>query len=111
MSAGGADDGPVGDDRPRVSVERDGHVLVIGLDRPEKRNAADLRMLRELSLAYGLLDRDPDLRAGLLIGHGEHFTAGLDLGDVAPAWMNARSSQAVCSSVMPRPTGVIITSR
>jgi hypothetical protein len=78
-------DDPTGDERPRVSVERDGHVLVIGLDRPEKRNAADLRMLRELSLAYGLLDRDPELRVGLLIGHGEHFTAGLDLADVAPA--------------------------
>ena len=85
MTDGAASDGTVGDDRPRVSVEREGHVLVIGLDRPEKRNAADLRMLRELSLAYGLLDRDPDLRVGLLVGHGEHFTAGLDLGDVAPA--------------------------
>ena len=30
---------------------------------------------------------------------------------VAPAWMNARSSQAACSSVIPGPTGVIITSR
>jgi len=84
-SGDAASGGAVGDDRPRVSVERDGHVLVIGLDRPEKRNAADLRMLRELSLAYGLLDRDPALRVGLLVGHGEHFTAGLDLGDVAPA--------------------------
>lgn len=73
------------DDRPRVSVERDGHVLLIGLDREEKRNAADLRMLRELSLAFGLLDRDPDLWCGLVFAHGEHFTAGLDLGDVARA--------------------------
>jgi enoyl-CoA hydratase len=74
-----------GGERPRVSVVRDGHVLLIGLDRPEKRNAADLRLLRELSLAYGLLDRDPELRVGLLHAHGDHFTAGLDLADVAPA--------------------------
>jgi len=73
------------DDQPRVTVERDGHVLLIGLNRVAKRNAADLRMLRELSLAYGLLDRDPELRAGLLFAHGEHFTAGLDLGDVSSA--------------------------
>ncbi|WP_277959268.1 crotonase/enoyl-CoA hydratase family protein [Frigoribacterium faeni] len=66
-------------------MERDGHVLLIGLDRPEKRNAADLRMLRELALVYGELDRDPDLRVGLLFAHGDHFTAGLDLGDVVPA--------------------------
>ena len=74
-----------GDDRRRVTVERDGHVLRIGLDRPEKRNAADLRMLRELALAYGELDRDPALRVGLLHAAGDHFTAGLDLADVAPA--------------------------
>src|ERR1700712_5237424 len=72
-------------DRPRVTVVRDGHVLIIGLDREEKRNAADLRMLSELSLAYGLLESDPDLWCGLLHAHGEHFTAGLDLADVASA--------------------------
>ena len=72
------------DDRPRVTVERDGHILLIGLDRPEKRNAADWRMLEELALAYGELDRDPALRVGLVFAHGDHFTAGLDLADVAP---------------------------
>ncbi|MBC7724005.1 MAG: crotonase/enoyl-CoA hydratase family protein, partial [Burkholderiaceae bacterium] len=73
-----------GGDHPRVTVERDGHVLLIGLNRPEKRNAADYRMLTELALAYGELDRDPELRAGLVFAHGDHFTAGLDLADVAP---------------------------
>ena len=72
------------DDRPRVTVDRDGHVLRIGLDRPEKRNAADWRMLEELALAYGQLERDPELRVGLVFAHGDHFTAGLDLADVAP---------------------------
>lgn len=68
----------------RVTIERDGHVLLIGLHRPEKRNAADFAMLQELCLAYGELDRDPELRAGLVFAHGDHFTAGLDLADVAP---------------------------
>lgn len=72
------------DTRPRVTVERDGHVLLIGFDRPHKRNAADLRLLQELSLAYGELDRDPELRAGFVFAHGEHFTGGLDLLDVGP---------------------------
>jgi enoyl-CoA hydratase/carnithine racemase len=69
---------------PRVTVERDGHVLLIGLNRPEKRNAADVPLLEELALAYGELDRDPELRCGLVFGHGDHFSAGLDLADVAP---------------------------
>jgi enoyl-CoA hydratase/carnithine racemase len=67
----------------RVTIAREGHVLVIGLDRPDKRNAADWRMLQQLTLAYGELDRDPELRAGLVFGHGDHFSAGLDLEDVA----------------------------
>ena len=71
-------------DAPRVTVERDGHVLLMGLNRAEKRNAADLRMLQELSLAYGELERDPELRAGLVFAHGDHFTGGLDLADVGP---------------------------
>lgn len=68
----------------RISVERDGHVLLIGLDRADKRNAADVAMLEQLALAYGELDRDPDLRVGVVFAHGDHFTGGLDLADVVP---------------------------
>ena len=68
-----------------VSLERDGHVLLIGLNRPEKRNAFTLAMLADLSRAYALLESDDSLRAGVLFAHGEHFTAGLDLIDVGPA--------------------------
>jgi len=71
-------------ERPRITVDRDGHVLLIGLDRADKRNAADFRMLQELSLAYAELENDPELRAGLVYAHGEHFTGGLDLADVGP---------------------------
>jgi enoyl-CoA hydratase/carnithine racemase len=69
---------------PRVTVERDGHILLIGLNRTEKRNAADLQLLQELALAYGELERDPALRCGLVYAHGDHFTGGLDLADVGP---------------------------
>lgn len=72
-------------DPVRVTVEQDEHVLRIGLNRPEKRNAADLAMLRQLALAYGRLEDDPDLRVGFVFAHGDHFTGGLDLADVAPA--------------------------
>ncbi|QWL28576.1 crotonase/enoyl-CoA hydratase family protein [Rathayibacter toxicus] len=71
-------------ERARVRVERRGWVLAILLDRPEKRNAADFRLLRELAAAYGMLDRDPTLRVGLVLAEGAHFTAGLDLADIGP---------------------------
>lgn len=68
----------------RITIERDGHVLLIGLNRPDKRNAADYRLLQELALAYGELERDPELRAGFVFANGDHFTGGLDLADVGP---------------------------
>ena len=71
-----------------VTLERDGHVLAIGLNRAEKRNAFNLAMLADLSRAYGLLESDESLRAGVLFAHGDHFTSGLDLVDVGPAIVN-----------------------
>jgi enoyl-CoA hydratase/carnithine racemase len=68
----------------RVLVEQDGAVLRIGLDRPEKRNAADRQLLRELAAAYTRLEQDDSVRVGLLYAEGDHFTAGLDLADVGP---------------------------
>jgi enoyl-CoA hydratase/carnithine racemase len=69
---------------PRVTVDRDGFVLLIGLNRTDKRNAADLQLLQELALAYGRLEHDPEIRCALVYAHGDHFTAGLDLADVGP---------------------------
>ena len=68
----------------KVTVDRDGHVLLIGFNRPDKRNAADLQLLEELALAYGELENDPSLRVGFVYAHGDHFTGGLDLADVGP---------------------------
>jgi enoyl-CoA hydratase/carnithine racemase len=67
----------------RVTRELRGHVLLIGLDRPAKRNAFDLHMLDDLSLAYGEFESEPRARVALVFGHGEHFTSGLDLAKVA----------------------------
>jgi enoyl-CoA hydratase len=68
----------------KILTERRGHILLIGFNRPEKRNAADAELLGQLSVAYGELERDPELRVGLLYAVGDHFTGGLDLADVGP---------------------------
>ncbi|HWH31375.1 MAG TPA: crotonase/enoyl-CoA hydratase family protein [Egibacteraceae bacterium] len=67
----------------RITVERDGHVLLIGVNRPEKRNAFDLQTIAELSQAYEVLGDDPDCWVGVLFAHGDHFSAGLDLAEVS----------------------------
>src|SRR5678815_5083844 len=71
-----------------VALERRGHVLLVGLDRPAKRNAFDLPMWDALCAAYATLDRDDDLRVGVLHALGDHFTGGLDL----PQWGSVFSS-------------------
>src|SRR5262245_50403735 len=68
-----------------VTVDVDGSVLRIGVNRPDAYNMWDLEVIREVSLAYRRLGNDPDLRVGVLFGHGPRFTAGLDLAAVAPA--------------------------
>lgn len=69
----------------RITVEADGHVLMIGVNRPEKRNAFDLATISELAQAYERLGTDDHFRAGVLYAVGDHFSAGLDLAEVGPA--------------------------
>jgi enoyl-CoA hydratase/carnithine racemase len=69
----------------RITVELDGHVLLVGLNRPEKRNAFDLAMIDQLAAAYTRLAEDGDARVAVVYAHGDHFSAGLDLAEVGPA--------------------------
>ncbi len=55
------------------------HVLLIGINRPAKRNGWTPPMFKQLAEAYTRLDDDPALRVGVLHAFGDHFTAGLDL--------------------------------
>jgi len=70
---------------PAVVVERRGHVLLIGVNRPGKRNAWNLATIEAVGEAFDLLGSDPDLWVGVMYGVGEHFSAGLDLAEVGPA--------------------------
>ena len=67
-----------------ITLEDRGHVRLIGLNRPEKRNAITFDMLGVLAQAYTDLADAPHIRCGVLHAHGSMFTAGLDLADVAP---------------------------
>jgi enoyl-CoA hydratase/carnithine racemase len=59
-----------------LRIERDGHVLRITLAKPERRNAFDAALIRELTEAF----RDiGDARVVLLAGDGESFCAGADI--------------------------------
>ena len=68
----------------RIATEQLGHLLLMQIDRPAKRNGFTPAMYRQLAEAYTRLDDDPALRVGVLHAAGEHFTAGLDLPSFAP---------------------------
>jgi len=74
----------------RVTVEARGHVVLIGLDRPAKRNAFDLAMYGELGAALGEYDRNPRLRCAVIHAHGDHFTGGLELPQWLPFFRDGR---------------------
>lgn len=65
-----------------ITTEVRGHLMLIGLNRPEKYNGYTPTMARALVAAMTELDENNDLWVGVIFGHGDHFTAGLDL----PKW-------------------------
>ncbi len=62
-----------------VLIERQGEVLVVTLNRPERRNAVTLEVSRRVAEAMDELDSDPSLRCAIVTGAGGHFCSGMDL--------------------------------
>ncbi|MFQ5898559.1 MAG: enoyl-CoA hydratase/isomerase family protein [Candidatus Methylomirabilia bacterium] len=62
-----------------VEVKRDGTVLVLTLNRPEKLNAINATLHAELARIFGDVARDPEARAIVLTGAGRAFSAGGDV--------------------------------
>jgi enoyl-CoA hydratase/carnithine racemase len=65
-----------------LESSRQGRVLRLALNRPEKRNALSAQLCRELVLAFDTAVRDPQIGAVLLTANGGHFCAGMDLFEV-----------------------------
>jgi methylglutaconyl-CoA hydratase len=59
-----------------LRIERDGPLLRVTLARPERRNAFDATLIRELTEAFAEVG---DARAVLLAGEGKSFCAGADV--------------------------------
>jgi enoyl-CoA hydratase len=69
-------------------VERDGPVTTLRLDRPDRLNALDYALVRELYAALGALHADLSQRVVVLTGTGRAFCSGIDLKEQAAgaAW-------------------------
>ena len=64
----------------RVTITIDGGVADVRLNRPDKLNALDQRLMAAIVEAGQALALDPSVRAVVLSGEGRAFCAGLDLG-------------------------------
>jgi enoyl-CoA hydratase/carnithine racemase len=66
---------------PKVIVRREDAVLRVVMNRPEKKNALDSEMYEAMIGALTQADADASLKAILIQGAGDAFTAGNDLDD------------------------------
>jgi len=86
-----------------IRVERDGEVAIISMNRPEKRNALSLQMMRELDAAFASAGEDQDVRAVVLSGVGPAFSAGHDLRELLDRDVETyRTIFATCVDLMAR---------
>ncbi len=69
------------DQRPPLAIEQRGRVLLIGIDRAEKRNALNDSAIEAFEQA--LLRLSPEIGAIVIHGIGENFSAGLDLSELS----------------------------
>ncbi|MDO8431231.1 MAG: enoyl-CoA hydratase/isomerase family protein [Candidatus Binatus sp.] len=65
-----------------LKIRIEGELAYIGLNRPEKRNAINQAMLRAIPEALDEVDR-PEVRAIILYGEGQAFSAGIDFTSLA----------------------------
>jgi enoyl-CoA hydratase/carnithine racemase len=93
----------VNESPPELLLQRDGEILTLKLNRPERRNALSLSLLRQLDEALAHASEDASVRVVVIASDGSVFSSGHDLGE-----MRNRSADeyhelfATCSRVMQR---------
>ncbi|MCY4663063.1 MAG: crotonase/enoyl-CoA hydratase family protein [Acidimicrobiaceae bacterium] len=68
---------------PDALVERDGHVMIITMNRPARMNAITGPMLIRMYDAYEEASNDPEVRCIVVTGAGGNFCSGADLRAMA----------------------------
>jgi enoyl-CoA hydratase len=63
----------------RLKLERAGRLLTLSLNRPEKRNAVDEQMQKELASVFYDINLDPEVDVVIVTGLGPHFSVGGDI--------------------------------
>ncbi len=98
-----------------IRLEHDGVIAIITIDRPEKRNALNTAVRREIISALDALRDDSEMRVVLFTGAGDRaFIAGADIGEFAERSVdeqrNSMSGRRVFEEIanFPKPTIAMI---
>jgi enoyl-CoA hydratase len=65
-------------------VDRDGAVVVLTMNRPERKNALTIDMIIRMADAWDMIDDDDDIRCAIITGAGGSYCVG---GDMSDGWM------------------------
>jgi enoyl-CoA hydratase/carnithine racemase len=90
-----------------VLYERDGHVGLITLNRPERLNAINTAMIAHLSEVLLQSEQDRNVRVIILTGAGRGFCSGLDLQEVADGSMIGEGGSTTVASIAEHPPFVL----
>ena len=67
------------------TVERDGHVVTLTMNRPEAKNALSPDMLVGLAQGFDYVDEQDDVRVAILTGAGGCFSSGAEAAFSMPS--------------------------
>jgi enoyl-CoA hydratase len=95
----------MGFESPVLSVEHDGAVATVWLDRAEARNAMGVDLWRDLPRAMAAVSGDAAVRAVVIAAKGPHFSVGLDLKAMGSLLAGGGSGHGSAPSVAARARG------
>src|SRR5258705_7775260 len=78
-----------------IQFERDGNIARVWLNRPWKRNAVTLEVLKRLDQIVAEVDADPDLRVLVLRGREGTFCSGFDLDELTADYIGSTTAMDV----------------
>ncbi len=73
----------------------DNGVVTVTMNRPERKNAANFVMWRELRETWSELGADPDVRCVVMTGAGDAFCSGADLAGESPKMHQLQSMNVI----------------
>ena len=85
----------------KLTVERRGQIVLIGINRPYIHNRIDPETYAGLARAYYQYDHDPSLRAAVLFGHGDNFSRGIDVDAFAAIVTSGRPRTQESAAIDP----------